>query len=428
MLQAPRGTEDILPNEQVYWQKIEKEFERIVSSLGFGKIATPFFEYKSVFERGVGAVTDVVEKQMFIVKRAGTFDELDTVEEELILRPEATAGIARSYVEHGMQTWPQPVKLYYFGPMFRYERPQKGRLRQHYQFGLEILGTNNPFTDAFLIGLVKTIYQEIGLSNFIFEINSIGCPNCRAKMKRAITNYYKPFKDLICSSCQNRLSKNPLRLLDCKQEKCQPFIANAPALIDYLCPSCKEHFKNTLEYLEDLNIPYDFNPRLVRGLDYYTKTIFEVVPQDKSAALGGGGRYDNLIELFGGSPTGAIGFAGGVERTILEMKKQGIRLEPTPKPDMILIHLGDSAKKKSLSLLFQLQKEGFKVSLSLEKESLKSQLNAANKLKIPLALILGQKETKEKTIIVRNMLDGAQETIPLKKLTNFLKAKLEVQS
>lgn len=422
MFQTPRGTFDILPDEQKYWQKIKKTFEKVVSSFGFEKIEIPIFEYKLIYEKGVGTDTEIVEKQMYLVKRVGEVN--DNPEEQLVLRPEGTAGITRAYIQHGMHTWPQPVKLYYIGPMFRYERPQKGRFREHHQFGVEIFGNTSPYTDAFLIGVVNTFYKELSLSNLTFEVNSLGCPNCRNKMKKALVEYYKPYQNIVCASCQNRILKNPLRLLDCKEEKCQPIIAEAPALIDFLCAECKEHFKTTLEYLEDLEIPYDFNPRLVRGLDYYTKTIFEVIPPDKSSALSGGGRYDNLIELFGGQPTSAIGFAGGIERTISEIRKQGIRIPSLPKPEIFLIHLGDLAVRKSLSLLFELHKVGFKVAIALDKEGLKSQLKAADKAKTPYALILGQKEAREDTIIVRNMLDGSQETVDIKKLSDYLHKRI----
>lgn len=421
MIQAPRGTSDILPEEQSYWQHIERSFEETATSFGFEKISTPLIEYKSVFEQGIGDATDIVDKQMYQVK--GLKESIDQEDENeiLVLRPEGTAGVVRAYVQYGMHTRPQPVKLFYLGPMFRYERPQRGRLRQHHQFGLELFGTVDPFTDAFLIGVVREIYKKIGLTNLIFEINSIGCEACRPKMKRLLVNYYKSYQHIICPTCQNRLIKNPLRLLDCKEESCQQIIAGAPVLIDHLCPNCKEHFKSVLEYLEELNIPYDLNPRLVRGLDYYTKTVFEVVSQEGEFSLGGGGRYDNLIKRFGGNTIGAIGFAGGIERTILEMKRQKVKIKPHFMPKIFLIHLGKSAKKRCLTLAFSLHNEGFSVWLSLEKESLKAQLTAASKLKIPIVLILGQKEVREKTIIVKNMLDGGQETIALAKLPDFLK-------
>jgi histidyl-tRNA synthetase len=421
MLSAPRGTFDILPDEQKYWQYLEKTFEKIAFSFGFLKIETPIFEYRDVFEKGVGATTDIIEKQMYLLKRLGEDEEKEA---EQVLRPEMTAAMVRAYIEHGMQTWPQPVKLSATGPVFRYERPQKGRFRQHHQFDLEMFGTTSSFSDAFLLGVVRTIYQELGLSDVIFELNSIGCRNCRGKMKKVLIEYYRPYQNLICPVCQNRFLKNPLRLLDCKEEKCQRIIANAPALIDYLCADCKEHFKSLLEYLEDLEIPYDFNPRLVRGLDYYTRTIFEVIPADRGPSLGGGGRYDYLIELFGGKPTGAVGFAGGFERTVDEMKKQKVQLPSCFVPEVFLVQLGEFAQRKSLSLLFKLYKEGFKVNIALDKESLRSQLKAADKLKIPFALIVGQKEARDGTVIVKNMLDGSQETIEVKKVSEFLKKRI----
>ena len=419
MFQTARGTSDILPSEQSYWQHIEKILDKVATSFGFGKIETPIFEYKAIFERGIGISTDVVEKQMYLLKNR---DEEE--KEELALRPEGTAGAVRAFLQNGMQSQPQPVKLYYFGPMFRYERPQKGRFRQHHQFGFEIFGSATPLTDAFLISLVRKIYQEIGLPNITFQINSLGCQNCRGKIRRAIVNYYKNYQTAICPTCQNRLTKNPLRLLDCKEEKCQPIIAGAPALIDFLCPECKEHFKATLEQLEELNIPYDFNPRLARGLDYYTRTIFEVISPLAGSSLGGGGRYDNLVEAFGGKPTAALGFAGGIERIIEELKRHKIAVPSIGDPEIFLIHLGDSARKKCLSLLYKLYKEGFRVTLNLDRVSLKSQLKSADKFKASFVLILGQKETRERTVIVRNMIDGSQETVDFKKLSDYLHKRI----
>lgn len=421
-IQTPRGVFDILPEEQKYWRFLLNIIENTLSSFGFQKIDLPLFEYNFIFEKGIGEGTDVVQKEMFYLSRK------DEEEKELVLRPESTAQIARAYIEHGMHTWPSPVKLYYFGPMFRYDRPQKGRFRQFYQFGYEILGAPDSFTDAFLIGLTWEIYKKLNLSNLIIEINSLGCKNCRTKMEKMIVEYFKREKFLLCPDCQIRLSKNPLRILDCKNEKCQPLLESAPALLDCLCDSCREHFKNTLEYLDDLAIPYDLNPKLVRGLDYYTKTTFEIVKKGEKArmsALGGGGRYDDLVELLGGRPTPAIGFAGGIERIIEKIKEEKVEVPKLLGPEIFLVQLGELARRKSLPLLFNLWKAGFKITLALNKESLKSQLKEADKTKVKFALIYGQREALDKTIIVRNMVEGIQETIELEKLGDYLKKKME---
>lgn len=420
LIQAPRGTFDIFGEEQKYWNFLRETFFRVISSFSFERIDLPLFEYKSIFEKSVGKETDIVQKQMFFLKRET--EEGD--EKSLVLRPEGTASVCRAYIEHGMQTLPQPVKLYYFGPMFRYEKPQKGRFREHYQFGFEILGASSPSVDAFVIGVAQTIYQNLGLSNFVFEINSLGCKNCRSKIKKAILDFYRPSQIYLCQNCRERYLRNPLRLLDCKEERCQKLIQGAPPVVDYLCEDCKKHFMRVLEFLDELSLPYDLNPHLVRGLDYYTNTVFEVIPEKSKNSIGSGGRYNDLIEFLGGKPTPSCGFAGGSERTIEEIKNQEVPVFEIKKPDIVLIQLGDLARKKALSLLFNLQKENFKINSALNKESLKSQLRQADKLKAHFALILGQKEAQEGTIIVRNMLDGSQETVYLKNLVNYLKKRI----
>jgi len=421
MLQTPRGTYDILPEDQPYWETVKESFKQTALSFGFQQITTPLLEYRSVFEKGAGEITEIVNKQMYRVYRSDLSPEEG--EEEIVLRPEGTAPVARAYIQYGMQTWLQPVKLFYLGPMFRYEKPQHGRFRQHYQFGLEILGVSDPLVDALLIGVVNELYQNLGLQQLTFKINSIGCPTCRPKMVNEVVRYFRASRELLCPFCQTKLAKNPLRIYDCKEEGCQQLINNAPVLIDLLCPACKDDFTQTLEYLDDLNIPYDLDFRLVRGLDYYTKTVFEVIAQEGEPSLGGGGRYDQLIELFGGPPTGATGFATGLERVIEEMKAKHIEVKPPNPPQIFLIYLGESAKKKSLSLLFALRHEGLQVGFALGKESLRSQLKTADKLKVPFVLILGQKESKEGTVIIRDMNSGAQETVEIKKLPGILRKK-----
>ena len=425
MIQTPRGTSDILPSEQKYWAFIERQFEKLVLFFAFSKIDTPMFEYKDVFEKSLGTFTDIVEKQMYQLKRSGQDNIKDEKDkEDLILRPELTASLARAYIEHGMHSLPQPVKLYSIGSVFRYERPQKGRFREHHQLDLEIFGSASSYSDAFLISILSQFYRKIGLSEIIISINSLGCRDCRGSIKKAILDYFLPYKDSLCETCQNRLIKNPLRILDCKEEKCQRIIKNVPPIIDHLCHSCREHFKSVLEYLDDLEISYDFNPRLVRGLDYYTKTVFEIIPKDKGSSLGGGGRYDYLIENLGGRATPAVGAALGMERIIEELKKINFEIEQNNQVEVFLICLGALAKKKSLPLLFKLYNEGFKVAIAMDKATLNSQLRRADKSKAYYSLILGQREARDNTIIVRNMLGGSQETIILKKLPDYLKKQI----
>lgn len=421
MFQSPRGTFDIFGEEQKYWEWVEESFKTVVSSFGFEKIQTPIFEFKNIYERTVGPYTEIVGKQMYALKRKGDSEE---DESEMVLRPELTAGIARAYIQHGMHTLPSPRMLYSIGPVFRYEKPQKGRFRQHHQLDLEVIGAASPFADAFLISIFWVFLKRIGLKNFIVAVNNLGCRGCRNKIKKAILDYLTPYKSLLCENCKERFLLNPLRIFDCKENKCREIVAQAPSLIDFVCQECREHFKNVLEYLDELGLAYDFDSHLVRGLDYYTKTVFEIKTSQSDLALGGGGRYDYLIESLGGRATPAIGGAIGIERLISEVKGQSINIIEEKRPTLFLIKLGELAKKRSLPLIRKLWEEGFRILIDLEKDSLKSQLRSADKAKANYALILGQKEAQDGTIIVRNMLGGTQETIRINKLSEYLKKRM----
>ncbi len=428
LLQSPNGTRDILPQDQKYWSFITKVIERRAKAFSFSKIDTPIFEYKKIFTRAIGENTDIIEKELFEVQRNMALDNTEEgLKEPLALRPEGTAGVVRSYIENGMQTWPQPVKLYYFGPMFRYDRPQKGRYRQFNQAGVEIIGDGDPLSDSISILLLWQIFGDLGLAeDIIVEINSIGCKTCRSKYKKKLLEYYQNYKSFLCADCLKRMDLNPLRLLDCKQEKCQKIASGAPQLIDFLCLDCKNHFMKTLEYLDDLNIPYDLNPRLVRGLDYYTKTAFEIRPKDdlnRQSSLGGGGRYDNLVELMGGKTTPAIGWAIGYERIIEKLKEKNIEVKEESEVDLFIIQIGEKARKKALNLLSDLNKKQYNTSCVLGKESLKSQLKAANKMQAKVVIIIGQREALDNTVIVKNMDDSSQETINMDKLEKYLEKK-----
>ncbi len=340
--QLLRGMKDILPEEQKYWHFVLNKAEKLAGEYGFKKIETPILEKTSLFKRGVGMETDIVEKEMFSF--------IDKGGDNIVLKPEETASIARAYIEHGMFNLPQPVKLYYWAPFFRYNKPQAGRLRQFYQFGLESLGVSLPVIDAQIILFSYVFYKEIGVDVEI-DINSLGCNNCRERYKKVLLSYLKPKKNFLCPDCQSRYLKNPLRVLDCKEEKCYEVTFKAPQIIDHLCDSCKNHFIKVLEYLDELEVPYILNPRLVRGLDYYNRTIFEIFPKVegerekiRQLALGGGGRYDYLVKILGGRETPAFGVAFGVERTIAKLKENNLAFK-TDELQIFVAQLGEEARK-----------------------------------------------------------------------------------
>lgn len=428
--QSPRGTYDILPKDQPYWQFIKKTVTKRCLSFGFGEINPPIYELAEIFQKGVGESTDIVQKEMFETHRMG--QEIENPEEKYALRPEFTAGICRAYLEHGMHTWPQPVKLFNSGgPVFRYGKPQKGRFRQFQQFDIEILGNEEPLTDALTILLVWQIFSDLKLSKYItLEINSIGCKKCQPKIKKNLINSIEVHQDRLCSDCQRRLYTNPLRVLDCKEKNCRQIIQTIPHIIDHLCAECKSHFTRVLELLDELKVTYDLNPFLVRGLDYYSRTTFEIIDKhDKAsqASLGGGGRYDNLIELYGGQSTPAIGFAGGIERIIEKLKEKEVEVPKIAQADIFSIHIGEKAKKIGLRIISDLSELGFRISCALGKETLKSQLKAADKVKAKVALIVGQREALDKSVIIRNMNEATQETIDMKDLGDYLKKILPME-
>ncbi|MFA5021708.1 MAG: histidine--tRNA ligase [Patescibacteria group bacterium] len=418
--QLLRGFKDILPAEQNYWHFIRQAAESFAFGYGFDRIDSPILEEANLFVRSIGKQTDIVEKEMFSFA-----DQSDGL---VVLRPEATASIARAYINHGMANLPQPVKLFYWGPMFRRERPQSGRQRQFHQFGFEILGDDNPVIDAQIIVVVNNFFNQIGLDQISIQVNSIGCPQCRKTYIQELTTYYKSKRKLLCEDCKKRLVKNPLRLLDCKNPTCQIAKADAPQIIDWLDEDCKNHFMKLVNYLDELNVSYKLNPYLVRGLDYYTRTVFEVWPKEvkegAQSALCGGGRYDGLVELLGGRPTPAVGVAVGIERIISQLRQKEVKIPNDDQPEVFLAQIGDQAKIKALILFEQLRKENIKVAESFSKDSLKSQLEISNKLKVKYALILGQKEVMDGTILIRDMESGVQEIIDFNKTVNEIKKKL----
>lgn len=411
---------DVLPDDQPYWDVIFETVRTAAISFNFQRLDTPLAEHPGLFERSLGAGSDAVAKELYFVRDR-------TGKERLALRPEWTASAVRAYLEHGMHTWPQPVRLWTFGPFFRHDRPQAGRRRQFWQFDFEVIGEASPLMDAQIIHLAHEIYRGLQLEAFRFEINSIGHPGpgCRPEYITLLKEHAHANLQKLCRDCKVRYRRNPLRILDCKEEKCQMVANTAPKISEHLCSACAAQFKELRALLGDLRIPWKENPRLVRGLDYYTRTVFEVVPtlppqagapgEEPGAlgSLGGGGRYDGLVELLGGSPTPAVGFAGGIERTIRAMHAEGIEAQRTTRPEVFLIHLGDLGRKRALLLFDELRRAGFRVAEAFHKAGIKPQLRAADRMKVSWALILGQKEALDKTVILRNMESGVQETLDL---------------
>ena len=424
--QTLTGMHDVLPDDQVYFKKVQKAVESVSNYYSFSKIETPILEDSEVFAKAVGTDTDIVGKEMYTFRTKGG--------DMVSLRPEGTAPIMRSYIEHGMHNLPQPVKLWYLGPFFRYERPQAGRFRQFHQFGFEAIGEANPSIDGQIIQMSYDVLKELGFKNITIEVNSIGDSECRPYFKKILTSYFRSKKSSLCPDCQRRLKENPLRILDCKEEKCQRVKAGAPQIIDHLCENCHAHFKQVLEFLDELELPYTLNPYLVRGLDYYTKTVFEIVeksgpegyPENSLGTLIGGGRYDNLSKLLGGHDAPACGCAGGIERIVALIKARNT--PSTPNKDdakIFLAQLGQLAKRKSMKLFEEFRAAKIPVAESFSKDSLKAQLRTANKLGIRWVLIFGQKEALEDFITLRDMDTGVQKEIKLDKVVEEMKNKVK---
>src|SRR3972149_10361068 len=431
LFQAPRGCKDILPDDQKYYQFIERTLDKQAEINGYEKIETPLFEYESLYKKGTGEGSEIVQKEMYEVKRLIKDENEDKAEKErLILRPEYTPGVIRAFIEHGMKNLPQPVQLYYFGPVFRYNRPQKGRLRQFYQFGFEQIGAADPATDARMISLMHSLAKALRLEEVVILINSIGCSTCRPNLKDYLKDFFSKKKAALCEDCKSRLEQNPFRILDCKNETCQKIGKTTPPIIDHLCEACKDHFKQVLEFLDESEIPYDLEPTLVRGLDYYARTVFEMVMKSdnkRQNSLAGGGRYDDLIQIYGERPTPAIGVAFGVERIIELLKERHIKLEEAEKPQIFIAQLGEKAKKKAIAILEILQHENIIARAALSKNTLKSQLRVADQLEVPITVIIGQREVMDGTAIIRDMREGVQEIVEQEEILDRLKRKLELK-
>lgn len=402
-----KGTEDVLPKDSYRWQFVEDVMRKESAAYGFKEIRTPVFEHTELFARGVGQTTDVVQKEMY------TFDTKGG--ESVTLRPEGTAGAARAVLEHGLVNDSLPIKASYFVSCYRYEKPQAGRLREFHQFGLECYGTQSPVADAELICAAQSIFDRIGIKQLRLEINSIGCPTCRAEYHKALKEYFYGYKDELCETCNSRLEKNPMRILDCKSPVCSKIAQGAPKITDYLCDECREHFASVQKYLDAAGVEYTVNPTIVRGLDYYTKTVFEFVT-DFIGAQGtvcGGGRYDGLIEELGGKHLPSLGFAMGIERLLMLMDKQGIEIPKPSTCDLYVAVMGEKASLKSFEIIKAVRSCGLIAETDVVGRGLRAQMKYADKIGAKFSMVLGDNEIEQGKAVIKNMSSGEQTEIVL---------------
>ena len=405
--QAPRGTADRLPAEQKYWRYIESHAADVARRFGYGRIDSPMFEDARLFVRGVGEGTDIVEKEMYVFEDRGG--------DHLTLRAEGTAPVCRAYLEHGMHNQAQPVRMYYLCPVFRYERPQAGRFRQHHQFGVEAIGDGDPSVDAEVIELAWTFMHDIGLSDITLLTNSIGDGQCRPEYIAALKSYYQGQTANLCPDCRQRLGRNPLRLLDCKVETCRALGEEAPKSVECLCGECQTHWDRVHSYLDAAGIPSRVDHRLVRGLDYYTRTVFEIQPAVEGAqsTILGGGRYDGLIEQLGGRPTPGIGFGSGIERLALNLRRDEIPVPDEPSPRYLIATIGEDARVEGVRLASRMRNAGVGAILANGGRALRGQMRQANSLGVAAALIIGEDEVRDGTVVVRDLQTSSQEAVPV---------------
>lgn len=417
---AVKGTKDVLPGEIYKTQYIESTALDVAERFGFKEIRTPVFEHTELFQRGVGDTTDVVQKEMY------TFD--DKGGRSITLRPEGTAGAARSFLENGLCNETLPQKVCYLTSCYRYEKPQAGRLREFHQFGVECFGAQSPLADAEIISLANTFFKELGVKDLTLEINSIGCPTCRAEYHKALKTYFEGRKDELCDTCKDRLEKNPMRILDCKSPVCSEIAKDAPVVLDYLCDECREHFEKVKSYLNAQNIAFKVNPRIVRGLDYYTKTVFEFISEYIGAqgTVCGGGRYDGLIEELGGQKTPSLGFGLGIERLMLLMEAQGCEFPKESMPDLFIAALGEKAQLKAVEIANDMREEGFTCLYDVNGRGLRAQMKYANKLGAKYTIVLGDDEVESGIAKLKNMESGEETEIALQTfVSGFYSISLE---
>ena len=411
----PRGTNDILPGEVEKWQYIEGVIKQLCQEYGFAELRTPIFEHTDLFMRGVGETTDIVEKEMY------TF--IDRGERSITLRPEGTASAVRAYLENKLFAGPQPVKLYYTGPMFRYDRPQAGRFRQFHQFGVEVFGSDDPAVDAEVIAMAMDFYARLGLKDLDLHINSVGCPGCRPLLRDKLQEFFKPKLNELCPNCQGRYNRNPLRILDCKNQNCQVLGTGAPVTLDCLCQNCSEQFSLVKKYLQILDIPFTVDSSLVRGLDYYTHTAFEIIAKDIGAqsSVGGGGRYNELIKECGGAPTPSIGFAVGLERVLLIAQNQGVVYPNIPGLTVFVAAAGAGTEETAFKVLFNLRQAGLSADKDYLGRSLKAQMKYAGKTSARFTIIIGEAELAEGLLLIKDMYAGHQEKVPVQEVAEYIK-------
>lgn len=413
MINIPKGTKDMLPQEAYKWHYVENIARETAAEFGFKEIRTPMFEHTELFLRGVGETTDIVTKEMY------TFD--DKGGRSMTLRPEGTAGVARCFIENGLQQGVMPMKAYYIASVFRYEKPQNGRLREHHQFGVECYGSDSPSADAEVISLASTILKKVGLTQIELNINSIGCPECRAKYNKALKEYIGANLHLMCGQCQARFEKNPLRILDCKEEKCKAITANAPKILDYLCDDCKAHFEKVQAILTSLDVPFKVNSGIVRGLDYYTRTVFEFVSTDIGAqgTVCGGGRYNNLVEEVGGKPTPAVGFGMGLERLLLVLENTN-NLQAEPETiDVYVASLGEEAQNQARKIVAQLRSEGIKAETDIMDRGIKAQMKYADRVGAKYVVVIGDEELENGVVNIKNMQNGETQSHSIENLAGY---------
>ncbi len=412
---APRGTKDILPDTVGDWNYVEGEIRELCRRFGYSEIRTPIFEHTELFQRGIGEGTDVVDKEMY------TFT--DRGERSITLRPENTASAVRAYLQNKLYAQSNLVKLFYIGSMFRYDRPQAGRMREFHQFGVEALGEANPAVDAEVILLAMNLLEGLGLKDLELSINSVGCPKCRSKYRTMLQDFFRDKLEDLCEDCRSRFERSPLRILDCKKDSDKPYMADAPKITDCLCEECAEHFAKLKELLTSAGISFTHDPRLVRGLDYYTKTAFEIKypPLGAQSAVAGGGRYDGLIEEMGGNPTPAVGFATGLERLLLALESQNLLPEKNRSVDAYVVALGETAQAEGFKLLNSLRQQGLSAAMDFAGRSMKAQMKQANKLGAKYSVILGEDEIAEGVVMLRSMEDSSQEKVPMNQVAEKIK-------
>lgn len=415
MINIPKGTKDVTPYESYKWHYVEGVMRQTAREFGLNEIRTPSFEHTELFLRGVGDTTDIVNKEMY------TFE--DKGGRSITLKPEGTAGVARSYVENGLSELPQPVKMYYITPVFRYERPQAGRLREHHQFGIELYGSDSPRSDVEVISVAKTLFDKLGVTELELNINSIGCPTCRKEYNKALFDYLKSYEQELCPTCRERLYKNPLRILDCKEEKCKKITAGAPRVLDYLCEDCRNHHEEVKRLLTLVGIPYKVNPDIVRGLDYYTKTVFEFVSTSIGAqgTVCGGGRYNGLVEQVGGKHTPAVGFGMGIERLIMVLESLNLSVGEPEVPLIYVAPLSPAESDIAFETVATLRKDGVSADTDLMSRSLKAQMKYAGKRGYKYVAVIGSEEREAGEVNLKNMSTGEEARVKINNLSKELK-------